>query len=598
MSDASREYAWGPSFDDNAGTRFRIWAPAERSVFLRLGTEITPMARRDNGWFESEIRERPFGLEYGFVLSDGTLVPDPASRHQTDVLGMSRLIDSNSYEWKQGDWKGRRWEEAVFYEIHIGTFTMEGTFRAATERLAYLADIGFTAVEIMPLAHFPGERGWGYDGVFHYAPFSHYGTADDLKAFADTAHEVGLMVFLDVVYNHFGPAGNFLSKYAPGFFQDDNPTPWGTRIAFANEPVRRFFIDNAIYWLAEHHLDGLRLDAIDQIEDKSPVHILEQLSNEVHAEISDRTIHLITENPANGTDLMAERSSGRRLYKADWNDDFHHAIHSAVTGEDTGYYMPLAKEAWKNTARALAQGHLKEGRRILPVEPPHPSCLPTTCFVDFLQNHDQVGNRAVGDRLHQSLDRDLYAALVEVLVLSPQIPLFFQGDDHLSGRPFRFFADYEGEVRSDIWKNRETEALNFGGFPDGVGPEDIPDPSDPATFHGCKLVWEDTERSQAREWKVFLKRLLSSRARHIVPLIGASMRGGRVLDSPERCLFIDWDHSTGVLQLRANLSETALELGGDLGQELYPGRSPDYEARLFPYSTRIFNHPQGGFLNS
>jgi malto-oligosyltrehalose trehalohydrolase len=397
------------------------------------------------------------------------------------------------------------------------------------------------------------------------------------------------MVFLDVVYNHFGPTGNFLSKYAPDFFQNDNPTPWGPRIAFANEPVRRFFIENAIYWLAEYHLDGLRLDAIDQIEDDSPVHILEQLANEVNAAITDRRIHLITENPANGTDPMANSPSGGRLYKADWNDDFHHAIHSAVTEENTGYYRPLAREAWKNTAQALAQGHLQEGKRILPIDPPHPSNLPTTCFVHFLQNHDQVGNRALGDRLHHSLDGDLYAALTEMLVLAPQIPLFFQGDDHLCTRPFRFFADYEGALRSDVWKNRETEAINFGGFPDGVGPEDIPDPSDPATFRQCKLDWAEIERPQAKDWTTFLKRLFSTRARHVVPLLGASMRGGRVLESPERCFFVDWDHSTGVLQLRANLSGTLVELGRDLGQELYPCRSSEDDARLNPWSVRMFS---------
>ncbi|UVC12508.1 hypothetical protein IHQ71_30175 (plasmid) [Rhizobium sp. TH2] len=392
----------------------------------------------------------------------------------------------------------------------------------------------------MPVAHFPGRRGWGYDGVFHYAPFNPYGSADDLKAFVDAAHGLGLTVFLDVVYNHIGPTGNFLSKYAPEFFHEDNPTPWGSRIAFANEPVRRFFIENAIYWLTEYRLDGLRLDAIDQIDDDSDVHFLAELSPKTHAAVTDRTIHLITENPANGTDLLVETEHGTRLYKADWNDDFHHAIHSAVTKENSGYYRPLSEEPWKNAGRTLAQGHLRQGKRILPIEPPHPSSLPTTSYVHFLQNHDQIGNRARGDRLHENLEKNLYMSLVEMLVLSPQIPLFFMGDDHLSSRPFRFFADYDGKLRSDVWKNREREALNFGGFPDGFGADEIPDPSDPTTFENCRRDRSEQRKPKAREWRGFLKRLFKIRATEIVPTLGKSMRGGEVLDAPDGCIFVDW----------------------------------------------------------
>lgn len=546
------------------------------------------MQAAGNGWFEVEIRSRPFGEVYGFILADGTVVPDPASRHQVDVRGLSTLVDPTSYQWRHSHWKGRPWQEALFYELHIGTFTQEGTFRSAMERLAYLADIGFTAVEVMPLAQFPGERGWGYDGVFQYAPFSGYGSPDDFKAFVDAAHGHGLMVFLDVVYNHFGPTGNFLSSYAPDFFLEDNPTPWGPRIAFASEPVRRFFIENAIYWLTEFHLDGLRLDAIDMITDPSETHILEELSVEAYASVRDRQIHLITENPANGTDLMALRPDGTRLFKADWNDDFHHALHVAVTGESTGHYAPLSDKPWEKTANALAHGYIMDGKRILDVDPPPSSSLPTTCFVHFLQNHDQIGNRALGDRLHTSLDQDLYAALVEVLALSPQVPLFFMGDDHLSTRPFRFFTDYEGELRANVWANRETEARNFGGFPADFGPEDIPDPSRLSTFEDSRIDWVEADRPEAGDWRAFLKNLFRVRAFQIVPIIGKRMLGGTVVKSPERCLFVDWRHGQGTLHLRANLSEDRIEIAPVPGVEIYSGKRSQSHGSLDGYSVRVW----------
>jgi malto-oligosyltrehalose trehalohydrolase len=331
----------------------------------------------------------------------------------------------------------------------------------------------------------------------------------------------------------------------------------------------------------------LRFDAIDQIEDESDIHILKELALEAYA-VSDRLVHLITENPANGTDLMAETEGGTRLYKADWNDDFHHALHSAVTGENTGYYEPLSADAWRNTTKALAQGHLKEGKRILGIEPPAPSALPTTCYVHFLQNHDQVGNRAIGERLHQSLDADRHAALVAMLVMSPQIPLFFQGDDHLSLRPFRFFADYEGTLRADVWKNRETEAVNFGGFPDGVGREDIPDPSDVATFEGCKQDWNEAELRDRKDWRVLLKRLFQARRDHVVPLLGPLMRGGRALACPEGCVFVDWQAPDGHLKLRANLSTDRVTIKEDTNFEIYPGNRLEDDRWLYTNSVRVF----------
>ena len=589
MTGTPFDYTWGPSITADGNTRFRLWAPAHDSVKLRIGETDVAMTARDGGWFEAESRLKPTDKNYAFILPDGTRVPDPASRRQDDVLGMSTLVDSTTYEWEQVEWRGRPWEEAVFYELHIGAFTEQGTFRAAIARLASLADLGFTAIELMPVAHFPGQRGWGYDGVFQYAPHSAYGTADDFKALVDAAHQLGLMVFLDVVYNHFGPEGNFLSRYAPEFFLETDPTPWGPRIAFAHEPVRRFFIENALYWLTEFRLDGLRLDAVDQIEDHSAVHFLEQLSTEIHAAIADRNIHLITENPANGTDLMAAHDNGSRLFRADWNDDFHHALHVAVTGEASGFYAAFADHPWNSMAKALAEGYLMPGKQILAVDPPPTSALPTSCFVHYLQNHDQVGNRALGDRLHIKLGRNLYGALVEMLVLSPQIPLFFMGDDHLSTRPFRFFCDYEGQLRSDIWSGRFREADNFGGVPNGFVPSDIADPSDIATFEDCKLDWSESESPSAVNWQRLLKTLLDVRSTRIVPLTKKSVSAGRVLEAPERCVFVDWDHPDGVLKLRANLSPHGVPLSSSEGTILYPNAAGDEVSTLAGYSVKVFN---------
>jgi malto-oligosyltrehalose trehalohydrolase len=587
MTDAPRTYSWGPSFTAGGGTLFRIWSPADRAIRLRIAGDTLPMNAADDGWFEIELGSRPIGEPYGFVLADGSFVPDPASRRQGEgVLGASTLIDMQAYRWRHADWRGRPWEQAIIYELHIGAFTGEGTFRAATERLAYLAETGFTAIEIMPVAHFPGQRGWGYDGVFPYAPHSAYGIADDLKALVDAAHGLGLMVFLDVVYNHFGPLGNFLQTYAPAFFRQDDPTPWGARIAFEQPPVRRFFIENALYWLDEYRLDGLRLDAVDQIDDPSELHVLEELSNAVRASAWDRHVHLFVENPANGTDLIAARPD-MPLFRADWNDDFHHALHVAATGEGGNHYAPFADDPWNKVRSALAKGYIRDSRRILDGEPVSSSSLPPSRFVHFLQNHDQVGNRARGDRLHEGLEPELYRALMELLILSPQIPLLFMGEDHLSHRPFRFFADYEGEERQKVWDNRTNEALNFGGFPDGFGPEDIPDPSEPRTFQESKLDWSDLLRPEARQWRDFLRQLFAVRARHVIPVLPSILHGGKIIEAPERCLFVDWQHANGILQLRANLSPEPAA-GTGVGCNIYPGRGFD-PAVLPGYVVALFN---------
>ncbi|MBW9064305.1 malto-oligosyltrehalose trehalohydrolase [Rhizobium herbae] len=587
-SPLTRAQRWGPRRNPDGSIRFQLWGPAERSVGLRLNGSDVQMTNFGDGWHHVDVCAPP-GSVYGFLLDDGALVGDPASRQQVGQLdGPSILTSDNSYHWRNDEWIGRPWEEAVIYEIHVGTFTPEGTFGAAIERLPRLAELGFTAVELMPIAHFPGTRGWGYDGVLQFAPHTAYGSPDDLKALIDAAHGLGLMVFLDVVYNHFGPEGNYLSRYAPQFFRTGRDTPWGPAIAYEQEPVRRYFIENALYWLIDFRLDGLRFDAIDQIEDSGGEHILLEIARAVRSEIGSRHVHLTTENPANGTDLMADLPEGR-LYQADWNDDFHHALHVAVTGESAGYYEPFKRNTWAKLRQAMAHGYVKPGKAIIGDSSPPTESLPPTAFVHFLQNHDQVGNRARGDRLHATVDRHIYRALTEMLLLSPQVPLLFMGDDHLSLRPFHFFADYTGAIAKAIRDNRPKEAAIFGGVPEGMSASDLRDPNDHDTFVRSKIDWHEAATEDAIAWAEYVKLLLEIRRGTIVPLLSqATGYSGTVLaDTPDRCVFIDWTFGSKVLQLRANFSRHAVALPATTGNRVYP-TGDTRETGLAPASCQAF----------
>ncbi|EPE96282.1 malto-oligosyltrehalose trehalohydrolase [Rhizobium grahamii] len=583
----SKGFAWGPSHQED-GTLFRLWAPGIETLALRVGSVDVAMDRRDDGWFEILIGDLPSQVNYSFILPDGTAVPDPASRYQLgDVGGPSILVDPNVYDWKHPDWQGRAWEESVIYELHVGTFTEDGTFRAAAERLGLLADLGITAIEVMPVAHFPGDRGWGYDGVLHYAPHNSYGTPADFKAFIDTAHGLGLMVFLDVVYNHFGPEGNYLPTYAPPFFRSDDPTPWGPRIAFDQLPVRQYFIENVIYWLAEFRLDGLRLDAIDQIDDECDPHILQEISDTVSEQFNQRHVHLIVENPVNGTDMIAERD-GRPLFKADWNDDFHHALHVLATGESSGYYAPFKDAPWVKLRHALARGYVREGVQKLPGAKIPTNAVAPTSFVHFLQNHDQVGNRAEGNRLYSMVGVDKFRIFSEILLLSPQIPLIFMGDDHLSSRPFQFFTDYKGQLAQAIRENRPEEAKNFGCLFEDIKSDAIVDPNSLKAFHDSKLLWSEAFLEHRRRWRKWLAEVVKVRRDHVVPLlIPAKGNSGKVVESLEQCLFIVWQLHDHQLHLRANLSDHEVECDMPSSTQIYPVAARK-DATLPPMSVSAF----------
>ncbi|HET7670009.1 MAG TPA: malto-oligosyltrehalose trehalohydrolase [Burkholderiales bacterium] len=508
------------------GVRFRIWAPAAKTVELAIADKMKPMQRQADGWFELVDGDSGPGTLYKYRIDGKHLVPDPASRFQPqDVDGPSEVIDPSRYEWKTQGWRSRPWTEAVIYELHVGTFTPEGTYAGVISKLKNLKDVGITAIELLPLSDFAGKRNWGYDGVLPYAPDSVYGRPSDLKALIDAAHEAGLMVFLDVVYNHFGPKGNYLSVYAPQFFTEKHKTPWGAAIDFQNPAVRQYFIGNVLYWLEEYRFDGLRFDAVHAIIDESPKHILDEIREHV-----PRSKHLVLENDANQARFL-----GPGKYNAQWNDDSHHGYHVLATGESDGYYISYADAPAKHLARCLAEGFAYQGE----VSPftdekrgEKSSHLPPSCFVDFLQNHDQVGNRAMGERLLSLSDPKKLKALSAIHLLAPAPPLIFMGEEWGCRQPFLFFADFDGELGEAVRKGRQEEFSRFKSFKGKV-----PDPIAESTFKASTLDWSKADQV----WLAHYKRLLSLRHVHIAT---RDFGPGRYRMLGERAFEVTWDKLT------------------------------------------------------
>ena len=556
MDTPARTGQWGAELLPGGGVQFRVWAPGQPTLRLLVDGAEREMARTDDGWFELVDDSLKPGTVYAFVTADGTAVPDPASRLQaSDVHGPSVVVDP-TYGWRH-PWQGRPWEEAVIYELHVGCFTPEGTFAAAATRLDHLAGLGVTAIEIMPVAQFSGARGWGYDGVLPYAPHPAYGSPNDMRAFIDEAHARGIMVLLDVVYNHFGPDGNYLPKLAPDFFDPARDTPWGPGIAYDRAPVRAFFIENALYWLDAYALDGLRLDAIDQIVDPSPTHILQELAEQVRARFPERQIHLTTEDNCNIT-WLHERQGGRvSHYTGEWNDDFHNAAHVLLTGEDEGYYADFVDAPARHLARCLAEGFAFQGDAANLSRGQPSAHLPPTAFVNFLQNHDQIGNRARGERLGLLADGAALRALTAILLLSPSIPLLFMGDEWSETRPFLFFTDFDGELGAAVRDGRRREFEGFSSFSSQGDTEAIPDPNAIETFRASKIDWAMPGSAEGDRSVDRFKSLLGLRRERIVPLLAhAGSHAGTVISAEASALAIDWRFGPALLQLRANLSDT------------------------------------------
>jgi maltooligosyltrehalose trehalohydrolase len=568
---------FGAELLPGGAVRFRFWAPAEAAVSVIIETggpaaELA-MAPDGTGWFELVTDRAGAGTLYRYRLGDGLLVPDPASRYQPeDVHGPSQVIDPHAYCWRNCGWAGRPWEETVLYEAHLGTFSPAGGFDGMRRRLDHLVQLGVTALELMPIADFDGRRNWGYDGVLLFAPDSAYGAPDDLKRLIDEAHGRGLMMFLDVVYNHFGPSGNYLGRYAPGFFTERHRTPWGPALDYvepAGRRLRDLVVHNALYWLVEYRFDGLRLDAVHAIHDDGRPDILEEIAAAVRTQVdADRHIHLVLENDDNAARYLMRDGTGRpRHYAAQWNDDFHHAAHVVATGEQRGYYGDYAEAPVRALARALAEGFVYQGeasRYRGGARRGEPSAsLPPTAFVNFLQNHDQVGNRAFGERLSELADERALRALTVILALSPQIPLLFMGEEWASARPFLFFCDFAGDLGRAVREGRKRE-FTHDVTASGVG--ELPDPLAPDTFAASTLDWAERDGERGRRHLELVRHLLDVRRRVIVPLLTGIGGGATFEVHAERAMLIRWRLGDGSrLSLAANLSSRQI---GALGWHL------------------------------
>ncbi|WP_049621062.1 malto-oligosyltrehalose trehalohydrolase [Frateuria defendens] len=541
--------AFGAVPVDARRTRFRLWAPLARQVaLLREGQPPLPMQRQDDGSHEL-LAEAPAGSAYRYRLDGHLDVPDPASRAQRgDVDGWSLVVDPRAWAWRHADWRGRPWREAVICEVHAG---LAGGFDGLRARLPGLAAAGYTAIELMPLAEFPGARNWGYDGVLPYAPESAYGPPEALAALIDAAHGLGLMVLLDVVYNHFGPDGNFIPRYAPGFFRDDIATPWGPAIDFRQPPVRRFFIDNARQWLADYRFDGLRLDAVHTIQPES--FLLELAAQARAACAPGRRVHLILENEHNAARLLRGGA-----FDAQWNDDGHNALHVLLTGEHEGYYADYAKHPVAAVARMLGEGFVFQGqcdRRGHPRGEPSGD-LPPEAFVLFLQNHDQIGNRALGERLAALVPAPALQAATALVALCPMTPLFFMGEEWGSRVPFFFFTSHKPALAEQVREGRRAEFARFAGFADPARRAAIPDPNDAATYAASDPE-RDADGPRAEAWRAWFADLLRVRREHLLPrLAGVRPLGATVL--AEGALAARWRLGDGsLLELVANLGELA-----------------------------------------
>lgn len=564
------DFAFGPEISEE-GVLFRLWAPKHPNIELVVENNgPVLMDHNDAGWHTCAVSGAANGTRYEFVMPDGLKVPDPASRYQPrDVHGPSEVVDLRSFGWANPEWKGRPWEETVLYELHIGTFTAEGSFKAAIERLDHLRDLGITTIQIMPLADFRGQYNWGYDGVLPYAPDSSYGRPEELMALVDAAHQRGISVFLDVVYNHFGPDGNYFSAYAP-LFTERHQTPWGAGINYDGEQshqVREFIIQNAIYWVTVFRFDGLRLDAVHAIQDDSGEHILLELTRRVRAAAGERFVHIVAENENNDAKLLERNGDDRpKCFTAQWNDDIHHVLHIAVTGERFAYYGDYDPGPLQ-IGRALAEGFVFQGEHMPYRDEPRgspSSHLPPTCFVSFIQNHDQIGNRAMGDRMAASRPAEALKAVAAVYLLAPQIPMLFMGEEWGAKEPFPYFCDFDEELNQKVRDGRKRELSRLPGF----DAANALDPTARATFEAAKLDWNRLE--EAAELLEFYRGLLRLRLAEIVPRLKSMGHVARY-DMAAPLVEVEWRARRGFLiRLTANLSGRPVKHEvGDHGKTLF-----------------------------
>jgi maltooligosyltrehalose trehalohydrolase len=535
--------------------QFELWAPRPKRVRIQVGDAIHEMQGPDDrGWWTAAVEDAELGVDYGFLLDeDPHPYPDPRSDWQPHgVHGLSRLYDQDAFAWSDQRWQGPPLTGAVIYEMHIGTFTEEGTFDSAIARLDYLADLGVTHLEVMPVAEFAGDRGWGYDGVDLFAVTQHYGGPDGLKRFVDAAHAKGLAVLLDVVYNHFGPVGNYTGKFGP-YVTSRHCTPWGDAINFedaGSDEVRRFFCDNALLWLCRYHFDGLRLDAVHEFVDRSAVHFLEQLSAEVDVASAKhgRRMVLIAESDLNDPRIVRPREAGGYGIDAQWSDDFHHALFTLLhsEGEGKGYYDDFG--SFEKLVKSLTEVFVYDGeysryrrrRHGRPVEG-----LSAHHFVTFIQNHDQIGNRATGDRLEHIVGAERTKVALGIVLTAPFIPMLFQGEEFAASTPFQYFADHDdAEMAKAVSAGRKKEFAAFG-WDEGA----IPDPEDPETFKRSKLNWSEVHGGTHGEMLEWTRKLIHLR-RNSSSLNDGELGKTKVTADPEK----SWlSMERGKIQVLANL---------------------------------------------
>jgi maltooligosyltrehalose trehalohydrolase len=566
---------FGAEVQPDGTVRFRLWAPAAERVDIvldgRNGERRQPLARLADGWYELISDTAGAGTHYRYQIDAGAFVPDPASRcNPQDVHGPSVVVDPREFHWDDAHWRGRPWHEAVIYELHVGAFDRHGTFAAVQRRLDELVRLGVTAIELMPVADFPGRRNWGYDGVLWFAPDASYGSPADLKRLIEAAHARGLMVQLDVVYNHFGPEGNYLHLYAPQFFTARHHTPWGAAINFddaGSRTVRDFCIHNALYWLEEFHFDGLRIDAVHAIRDDTTPDIVLELAAAVRSGPGrTRHVHLVLENHDNESHYLGADPGSAAHCDAQWNDDEHHCLHVILTGESDGYYADYTAAPHALLRRCLTEGFAYQGEPCVHQDGRRrgePSAhLRPTAFVPFLQNHDQIGNRAHGERLcHLLAERAPLRAATALLLLAPAPPLLFMGEEWAAPEPFPYFCDFEPDLAARVRAGRRREFARFSRFHSEEAWASVPDACDPRTFSAAQLAWQRRREPQHAEWLAFYRRLLRVRHRAITPhLRGTRTQGQRPLGEGGG-FAVDWLLGNGAtLSLLANLTAQPVPL--------------------------------------
>lgn len=556
------------------GVRFAVWAPAARAAAVYVDDRVVTMLPAADGFFTATDSRAGPGSHYRFRFdTSDLLVPDPASRfNPDDVHSSSEVIAPTEYEWHDAAWRGGDWRGAVVYELHVGTFTAAGTYAAAVERLDELAALGVTAIELMPLSSAPGRFNWGYDGVLPFAPQPRHGRPEDLKRFIDAAHARNLMVLLDVVYNHFGPDGNYLGIYAPEFFTARHQTPWGNAINFddiGSAVVRRFFVHNALYWLEEYHFDGLRLDAVHTIVDDSHPSFLQELAAAVRGLDLGRELHLVLENDRNDSALLRrDERGGVMLYTAQWNDDFHHALYVLLTGERRGHYEDY-HDARAQLLRVLLHGFAYQGELSPNRKAPRgrdTAGIPLEAFVNFLQNHDQIGNRPDAARLCNVLPAGKLEAAETLLALLPTPIMLFMGDELAPPNPFPFFCDFSGALGDAVTQGRRNE---FGSLWHEIDDAGVPGPTDPAAPAAAIVDWTTlAQRAPHGTALANWQRRLSVRRAELAPRLPArALDGGLVAPTG---FTARWQlHDGSVLEVAANLAAEPLpDAPPPVGREL------------------------------